>query len=138
MKKALMTASLVLVAGTLVGCGGADGGSAPDSASEEDFCAAFVKISEETSADSSDTEAQIEQAKEAAEELADVGTPEGIPEDARKGFELIIDLINEVESDASEEDLTGIFEELSEDEQKSFTSLFTYVSETCPELGGGE
>ena len=136
MEKALMTASLVFVAGTLVACGGADGGGAPRSSSEEDFCAAFLKISEEASGDSSDTEAQIEQAKDAAEELADVGTPEGIPDDARKGFELMIQLIDEVESDASEEDLNGVFEELSEDEQKSYTSFFTYVSETCPELAG--
>ena len=63
------------------GGGGGDrpqGSEAPRDASVEDFCATFE-------------EAAMISGDEAAEKLAATGTPPGIPDDARRGFEYLID-----------------------------------------------
>ena len=91
MKVRAWIVSVVLVAVSAAGCGsdsdgagGAGGGDgprgsdAPRDATVEDFCATF----EETSMISGD---------EAAEKLAATGTPPDIPDDARRGFEYLID-----------------------------------------------
>lgn len=136
MKKALIAASLVLIAGALVGCGGDDGGSAPKAASVDDFCTAFEQVTKDTSGVSQDdTEAQIQAAKDAVAKLADVGTPKDIPDDARAGYELLIDTIKNVDDNASQDELTAIFDDFSETDQKTFLAFVTYVGKTCPDLG---
>lgn len=137
MKKALLAASLVLIAGALVGCGGGDDGkSAPKGASEDDFCTAFEQVTKDTSGVSQDdTAAQIQAAQDAVAKLADVGTPDSIPDDARAGYELLIDTIKNVDSNASADELTAIFDDFSADDQKTFLAFVTYVGKTCPDLG---
>lgn len=55
------------------------GADAPRDASVEDFCATFEATS------------GLVAGEKAAEQLAATGTPPDIPEDARRGFELLID-----------------------------------------------
>lgn len=85
-------AAAVLVMGSAAGCGDDGGGEsggggggdqprgadAPRDASVEDFCATFEETSLTTGAD-------------AAAKLAATGTPPDIPDDARRGFEYLID-----------------------------------------------
>jgi hypothetical protein len=134
MKHVLMAATLVLVAGTTVGCGGGDkdGGGAPAAASEKEFCDTFTAFSEDMAGSSTDdTKAQIKTAKEGVDKLAEVGTPEGISDDARDGFEIFVDTIKGIDDDASEKDLQNIDSDLSEADNKKVTAFTTYYSETC-------
>ena len=116
-------AGLVLMAAA--GCGGGDdssgdsgggdsdsGGGAPSSsdaptdASVEDFCSTF----EATSMISGD---------DAAVQLAETGTPSDIPDDARAGFEFLIDHPEGGEEVINNEDVTA---------------YVTYGSKTCAAL----
>ena len=121
MKVRAWMAAVVLM--TAAGCGGGDdggsdggggengdsGGSVPSSsdaprdATVEDFCATF----EATSMTSGD---------EAAVELARTGTPSDIPDDARAGFEFLID-----HPEGGEEVINN----------KDVSAYVTYGSKTC-------
>src|SRR5689334_5006938 len=113
MKHALIAASLVLVAGTAVGCGdgsGSDSGGAPTDASETEFCANFESIAKDITALGADAKpADIVKAlKDAGTKLEDTGTPKGISDDERKGFELEVQKIGELPDDASTEDVSNL------------------------------
>lgn len=105
MKFGLLTASLALVIGTAAACGGPAGADAPEDAATADFCEVIKNVDFGSSAD------------EFAEELAEVGTPEGIPAEAREGFEIMID--------------NASADEISDGDQKKVDALLDYFSETC-------
>jgi hypothetical protein len=125
MKIALLAASLVLVAGTATACGG----GAPTDASEKDFCAAITKVGESYGDDPE--KPAIKDIKDSVADLGDVGTPEGIPDDAREGFEIVVDAIAGLDDDASDEDLKKAGEDFSGDDEKKSDAFDEYVSETC-------
>lgn len=131
MKHALLAASLVLVAGTTAGCGGGP----PTDASKEDFCQVFEDFYETASGfdEESSDEDLVKALKKVGEQLEEVGTPEDIPEDARRGFETTIEMINEVEDDATEEELEKIEDQLSDAEQKDSDAFDDYLAKTCDE-----
>ena len=132
MKIPLLAASLVLVAGTAAGCGG----GAPSDASTGDFCGAITKIGEASAGAVGEepTEEQIKAVKEAFADFEDVGTPEGIPDDAREGFELIVESVADVDDDASAEDLEKAGDDFSGDDEKKAEAFNDYVGETCSDL----
>lgn len=113
MKHALLAASLLLVAGTAVGCGGA-----PTDASKEDFCEQVQKTPGGESADD---------AKDWGKDMEDVGTPENISDDARDGFEIIVDAAK----DAEEEDGKMKDPDLSKDDEEKVGKFGEYVSKEC-------
>ncbi|GAB3774718.1 hypothetical protein FB382_003823 [Nocardioides ginsengisegetis] len=133
MKHALIAASLVLVAGTAVGCGDGGSGGAPSDASEKEFCANFESIAKDITALGADAKpADIVKAlKDAGTKLEDTGTPKGISDDERKGFELEVQKIGELPDDASTEDVSNLAEDLSKDEQAQVQAFDDYVSKTC-------
>lgn len=117
MKHALLAASLLLVAGTAVGCGGA-----PTDASKKDFCEQVTKAGEMESADD---------AKDWGKEMEDVGTPKGISDDARDGFEIVVDAAK----DAEEEDGKMKEPDVSDGDQKKVDKFGEYVGKECaPEV----
>lgn len=117
MKHALLAASLVLVAGTAVGCGGA-----PTDASTKDFCEQVNKAQKAESADDY---------KDWGKDMEDVGTPEGISDDARDGFEVIVDAAK----DAEEEDGKLKEPDSSDEDDKKVEAFGKYVAEECaPEV----
>lgn len=135
MKHSLLAASLVLVAGTAVGCGGdgGGGGGAPDDASTADFCGVFddfYKVVGELGADAENSEL-IKALKDTGEDLEEVGTPEDIPEDARAGYELTVQTIADLDEDATQEELDGLEEEFSEEEKKQSDAFDEYLADTC-------
>lgn len=138
MKHALIAASLVLVAGTAVGCGsnGGDGNasaSAPDAASEKDFCANFEAISKDLSElgqDAKDADV-VKALKDAGEKIEETGTPESISEDGRKGFEITVKLIDDLEDDATPEDIEKLDKDLSKTETEQQEAFNEYLTETC-------
>jgi hypothetical protein len=144
MKLGLLAATLVLVAGGAVGCGDDDGsgskadkagGGSKDSASTEDFCAAFQGFSDDLE-DVTGTEDNLgEILKKAAQRIEDVGTPDGIPADAKEGLQLTLDAILALPDNASVEDMGGLEDDFSEADQKKTDAFTDYLEKTCPELG---
>lgn len=143
MKLGLLAAGLVLVAGGAVGCGddggdggdGGGGGKADESASTEDFCAAFQAFSDDLD-DVTGTEENLgEILKKAAEGIEDVGTPEDIPDDAKEGLQLTLDAILALPDDASVEDMAGLEDSFSEADKEKTDAFSDYLEKTCPELG---
>ena len=119
MRGALVGAGLALVAGVLAGCSDA----APDDASEEEFCDAFGKLG------TSGTD--FDKNMDAFKDLEDTGTPDDIPDDAREGFEIVIDTADEADN---QEDAAKAFEDLSQADEKKVTSFFTYTIKKCSDL----
>src|SRR5690606_22467415 len=113
---ALIGASLVLVGGITAACGSDDdktsGADLPSDASTEEFCAAmlgFAEVSEDK-----------EKFDGALAGLSKVGTPEEIDGDARKGFELFVDALNDIDSD----ELANVAEpDFDEDEEKQYLAF---------------
>lgn len=136
MRNALFAASLALVAGTALGCGGGGGADAPDNASTEEFCGAFQDFYTEVSeVDPEDTAAQVKALKDFGKELEELGTPEDIPDDAREGFEVTLEAIAGIPDDATEEDIDSIEDEFSEEENKQSDAFDDYLDETCGDEG---
>ena len=139
MRMSLLAAPL-LVVGLLAGCGdggadssgGADAGDAPGNASVEEFCQPFVDMLEEVSAQGdelSDADA-VRLAKETADKLRETGTPADMPEDARKGFELVIAKLADLPDDATKDEVEKA-QQLTEEEQAYSTALSQYIASKC-------
>ena len=136
MRMSLLAAPL-LVAGLLAGCGedgagGADAADAPSDASVEEFCQPFVDMLQEVSAqgeDLSDADA-VQLAKETADKLRETGTPADMPEDARRGFELVVEKLAELPDDATKDEVEKA-QELTEEEQTYSTALSQYIASNC-------
>ncbi len=129
MKHALIAACLVLTAGTTAGCGGGP----PEDASKADFCGTFDDIAKDMGdLDENAKDSDIVKAiKSAADKLEETGTPEGIPDDARKGFETEIQKIGDLDDDASQDEVEKLDSDLSDDEQKQVDAFDEYVTKTC-------
>ena len=119
-------------------------GGAPTDASEDEFCEVFndSAIAGDDIEDD-DFEAQADALNEYAENLEDVGTPESISDDARKGFEVVVDAFGEVNADDLEdEDAQAALEEKYKDDEDDVTAFFQYAAETCepaiPDIGTPE
>src|SRR3546814_9804235 len=105
-RPAAAAGAAVLLAFSLTACGG----GAPTDASVKDFCAAVNDESayEDLDFENPDPEAFLDAIKKQAEKLEEIGTPEDIPDDAREGFEISPDQVDELNADdldfESEED----------------------------------
>ena len=135
-KAALALAGATLAVGTLAGCGGGDDGeasSAPDDASQEDFCAAFAKLYQDVlgGALDDDSSLSVKGIKDWAEDMAEVGTPEDMPDEARKGFEVFLDAARDLPDDATLDDLETFGDDLSEADQKAGDEFGTWAATTC-------
>ena len=138
MKHLLAAASLALLMGTTVGCSEdspdqPSQAAPPDDASTEEFCqnyqdfsAALMKLGQ----DAEDADF-VKALKAAGEDFEATGTPEDVSEDERAGYEVFIQLIEDVEDDATQEDLQKMEQDLSEEEQKQLEGFTAYVSQTC-------
>jgi hypothetical protein len=118
MRRLLLGAAALVVAGVTVACG------APTDASKGDFCDAVEKVSKNAD--------DYDEARDAALDLGDVGTPEGISDDAREGFEISIDAFDEAED---EKDLEKAQDDLSSDDKKKVEAFSSYIDKTCGSEG---
>lgn len=118
----------------LAGCGGGGGGggSAPDNASTEDFCEAYTSMLGSMMSVEPDSAEAVSVVKEWGEKLEEVGTPEDIPDEAREGFEVIVESLSELDADATEEQLDELGGDLSAEEEQATEAFGEYVTETCP------
>ncbi|WP_426243208.1 hypothetical protein [Nocardioides sp. LHG3406-4] len=141
MKHALLVASLVLIGGSAVACGGggdSDGGDAPTSASKTEFCDAYQGLFTDLAGLAGDTgeapdeNAMLNAIQDWAADMEKVGTPEGISDDVRSGFELTVGQAKDLEADdLKEANLEDLTTDLSEDEQKQAQAFTTYVTDSC-------
>lgn len=129
-RPAAAVGATVLLALSLSACGGA-----PTDASEKDFCEAY-NSSADADVDPEDAEAQAEALNDFAAELEEVGTPEDIPEDARKGFEVVVEAFGEISAgDLEDEDAQQSLEEKYAEDEDDVNAFFEYAAETCaPEI----
>lgn len=138
MKLALRAVGLMLVAGAAVGCGGGgnspdEASAPPDNASTQDFCKNYQDFSKalmELGQDAEDAEF-VKALKTAGAKFEETGTPEDATEGERAGYEVFIQLIEDVEDDASQKDLAQLEKDLSKEQQEQLDAFTAYVSETC-------
>ena len=105
---------------------GDDGGGAPEEASVEEFCKPFTDAQ-------ADADAKV---ADVADELKEVGTPKDIPDDARKGFEFLIDNAEDLDKNSDDLDDEEAFKDKYGDEEFAQIEAFIeYLAKTCvPEL----
>ncbi len=126
----------LLLALSLTACGGgSDASGAPDDASSEDFCAIFLDQSDDLG-NSDDSGKQLEAAQDLADSLTEVGTPADFSDEAREGFELFVEAIDDldegdIEDFADSEDASDIFDEDDAAKVEAFT---TAAVQSC--IGG--
>jgi hypothetical protein len=134
---AAASSSAVLLAFSLTACGGG-ASDAPDDASKDDFCKAYNATSD--LGDDASAEDQVEEAQDQAEKIIDVGTPEGISDDEREGFEFFVDAVKDINEDDVEKFTKAESEDefkdaigASDDDFKKVTAFLQYAVETCAE-----
>jgi hypothetical protein len=135
----LTVAGLLLAGPSLVSCGGDDSGAAADSqdgrspaaVSVEQFCGAaeefenlFGELDVENPGD------DVAALKDAAQELKDLGTPDGIPDDAREGLVLTLDKLIDLPDDATADDLDAVFA-FDEQEHAASMAFEAYLDDHC-------
>ena len=123
---------------SLTACGGSD---APDDASKEDFCKAYGAEPEfDESLATASPEEQAKQIKDELDRLADdfeeVGTPKDIPDDAREGFEVQLEAVQDLSEDdlqkAIEDDDSDFFENAVNGDDKDKAEAFDeWASDYC-------
>jgi hypothetical protein len=125
----------VLLAFSLTACGGA-----PTDASKEDFCDAFSSAEDifadiDPEAEAKDQAGDVTDAyKEFADKLEEVGTPDGISDDAREGFEVFVEELGELDEDDVEkflEDPSKDIAEVSKDDEKKVDEFTEYAGKEC-------
>lgn len=132
---ALGAAALMTV--SLTACGGASG--APKDASVSDFCAA---MSSQDAAGQKLGDKDYDKAADLLHKLADelkkTGTPKGISDEERKGFEVEVDKLGGVSSGdlkkADEDDNAELFK-VSGDDKKAADAFDSYFAKTCSQQG---
>ncbi len=140
----LAVSAAVLLVGAVAsacGSGGGGGGGAPADASEKDFCQTQSSLLEDLMpADMSNPELPSDEkmaqaVKDWARKIEQVGTPEDISDEARKGFEAIVEQANEI--DASDfsieklEELEAGGRDASAEARKQADAFEKYLTETC-------
>lgn len=145
-KTALTIAGLALVLGGLAGCGSSDSGGGseggdsagmPTTASTEEFCANFENLAADLAKldPTADAASAITALQDAADQMASTGTPEGIPDDARRGLEVTLQAIEDLPEDATAEDISGMETSLSADDKADAKAFDTYLTSECGDLG---
>jgi hypothetical protein len=113
-------------------CGSDDAAGAPEDASRAEFCETFLAEPDDFGSD--DADAAADAAHEYADSLAEVGTP-GVSDEARRGFELYVDLLADVDAsdveDLADQEPSDVF---SGDDLEAFEA-FADVTADC---GPGE
>lgn len=124
MRRIMTVAAIGLAGATLTACG-----SPPEDASTEDFCKAWTSFGETIATDKVDED----KVKDAVSEIEEVGTPKEIEGDAREGFELTVDLLNDVDYGAEdlEAEMEKADEDVSDEDQKKLDAFEEKSGELC-------
>lgn len=138
----LSVSSVVLLVGALASaCGSGGGGGAPDDASAKDFCQTQTSLLEDLLPDDM-TNPKLPSGEDMAQAVKDwgakiekVGTPDDISDDARKGFERIVEMAGDIDpADFSIDKLDELQAggaEASAKAKKQADAFAKYLTETC-------
>lgn len=134
-----LTAAVLLVGTVTSACGG--GGGAPSDASKDGFCEAANSLmsglmpEDLGTAELPSDEDMAQAVKDWGSRMEEVGTPEDISDDARKGFEAVVDQAEEIDaSDFSMDDLEELERggaDASAEEEKQAEAFGDYLTDTC-------
>ncbi len=138
-----MTTAAILVGAVTSACGGGagGGGAAPSDASEGDFCDTQSSLIEDllpddlTNPEVPSNEEMAEAVKGWGAKLEEVGTPGDIPDDARKGFEAVVQQAKDI--DASDfsidklEELEQGGKDASAEVKEQAAAFSDYLTKTC-------
>lgn len=135
------TAAALLVGVVASACGGGSGGGAPSDASEGDFCDTQSSLIDDllpddlTNPEVPSNEEMAEAVKGWGEELEQVGTPDDIPEDARKGFEAVVQQAKDINAEdftiEKLEELEQGGKDASAEVKEQATAFTDYLTEKC-------
>lgn len=100
----LGTALAAVALAGLTACGGPEGSEAPTDASKDEFCTVINGL------DTSDPEGFVD-------DLVEVGTPSDIPDEAREGFEVMVD--------------NATSDEISDSKQEKVSTFVAWFTTTC-------
>ena len=144
MKRPLASAgAVVLLALSLTACGG----GAPSDASVKEFCSISAQTADEeflAALEKKDYDKLADLFQEQAEKAEEIGTPKGIPDDAREGFEIQVDALKDIDGDtvkkAFESKDPSKFEDelISKDDQKKVEAFTKYETEKCSGSTGSD
>lgn len=134
-----LTGTALLLGVVTSACGGSSG--APSDAGEKEFCdtqsSLFADLMPDDLADPQvpSDEDMAKAVKDWGKELERVGTPEDIPDDARAGFERVVEQAGEIDaSDFSIDKLEELEQggaDASEEVQKQAKAFADYLTKTC-------
>ena len=113
-RPAAAVGATVLLAFSLSACGGA-----PTDASEKEFC----EVALDQPGD------DVDAIHDWADKAEEVGTPEDIPDEARDGFELLVDTAKDIDEDDLDDE--SLEDEFSDEDQDAFAAYGEYVGKTC-------
>ena len=129
--------ALALLIGALSSCAAEP---APSDASEEDFCEVqgtlFKDLQLGGDGPTPNGDDVVESLRSWADEVEQVGTPEGMPPEARAGFERVVELAREADPEDFDEDKDPSMPEMSPEAQEQAQAFTLYVATTCG--AGGE
>ena len=135
------TAALLIGAAASACGGGGAGDGAPSDASEKEFCQTQSSLLEDLMpADMSNPELPSDEqmakaVKDWGAKIEQVGTPEDISDDAREGFERIVEMADEIDaSDFSIEKLEQLEaggKDASAEARKQADAFEKYLTDTC-------
>jgi hypothetical protein len=134
-----LTGAVLLVGAVASACGG--GSSAPSDASRDGFCEAANSLMSDlvpedlTTPELPSDEDMAQAVKDWGSRMEEVGTPEDISDDARKGFESVVDQAEDIDTEDFSmddlEDLEGGGADASAEEKKQAEAFGTYLTDTC-------
>lgn len=136
-----MTAAVCLVAAVTSACGGDGGAGTPTDASETSFCDTQSSLIEDllpddlTNPEVPSNEEMATAVKNWGKKLEEVGTPDDIPEDARAGFEAIVQQAKDINAaDFSIEKLEELEQggkDASAEVKEQAAAFSDYLTEKC-------
>lgn len=137
-----LSSAVLLVGAVTTACGGGGGGSgAPADASEKEFCEAQSSLlknllpEDMTNPEMPSNEEMAQSVKDWADEIDEVGTPENITDEARAGFEAVVEQAKEI--DAADFDMEQLEQlelggaDASAEVKKQAQAFSDYLTETC-------
>lgn len=136
-----VSTTVLLIGAAASACGGGAGGGAPTDASEKEFCQTQSSLLEDllpedmANPELPSDEQMAKAVKDWGAKLEEVGTPDDIPDDARKGFEAVVEQADEI--DASDfsieklEELEAGGKDASAEAKKQAAAFEKYLTDTC-------
>ena len=141
MRARLTLGGAVLLVGAVTAACGGGGSGAPSDASEDGFCKAANSLLTDLMPEDLSTpevpsaEDMAQAVKDWGSRMEEVGTPEDIPDDARKGFEAVVEQAKEIDAaDFSIEKLEELEQggaDASKEVEEQADAFGDYLTETC-------